>query len=58
MKTYRKLTKEEIDCLKRQFCKADDWQHVEVAKASRRNMYARPVFQDKCALGCSMTNLL
>ena len=27
---YRKLNNEEIDCLKRQSCLADDWNRVEV----------------------------
>lgn len=51
MKTYRKLTKEEIDCLKRQFCEADDWQHVEVAEGFSPEHVRQTRFSGQVRLG-------
>ena len=51
MKTYRKLTKEEIDCLKRQFCEADDWQNIEVAENFSPQYVYHTRFSGKVRLG-------
>ncbi len=51
MKTYRKLTKEEIDCLKRQFCEADDWQNIEVAENFFPQYVYHTRFSGKVRLG-------
>lgn len=51
MKTYRKLTEEEISCLKAQSCVADNWEEVEVAERFRTEHVHHARFSGHVRLG-------
>ena len=51
MKTYRKLTEEEISCLKAQSCVADNWEEVEVAEQFRTEYVHHTRFSGHVRLG-------